>query len=390
MFSEVAATPGITDEFIAFLPASELFKYSEFTKIKKSQFFKALALYTSPLLNPSEVATGKRKREEEKSAASPDKFTLSFHARQTMWSMQFYKLYFSFVIDMLLSWPYDTSRVLLNRDRIYSFDNSDRNRPVLSLELREDVRAWWRSREKTPPVIAFPMYTLNNHGDHAMFVAMKKNMLKNQMEMLYIDSGGSRGVQEDMAAFKKEVEWIFFKSVDVVPLQVVCPVLQTVEQGGNCVQWQMMFLTLLAVNPDLFDSFDDLITRLSIEPLHNLLLFQLYMFFYIDSVQENYFSDLMNIVNHEKISENDVWEFDAASGYIRDKLFPVFPVQDCTVHRTEELCNTASTCVYCNNSCVNRHVALYKKIGKTDTKRCILLSATKLYANLKELGTNFI
>lgn len=390
MLSEVAATPGITDEFIAFLPASELFRYSEFTRLKKGKFFKALALYTSPLLSPSELGTGKRKREEEKSEAPQDKFTLSLHARQTMWSMQFYKLYFSFVIDMLLSWPYDTSKVLLNRDRIYSFDNSDRDRPVLAPELQADVRVWWRSREKTPPVIAFPMYTLNKHGDHAMFVAMKKNLVTNQIEMLYIDSGGSRAVQADMEAFQKEVEWIFLKSVDVVPLQVVCPVLQTVEQGGNCVQWQMMFLTLLAINPDLFDSFDDLITRLSIEPLHNLLMFQLYMFFYIHSVKEDYFSDLMNIVKHEKISENDVWEYDAASGYIRDKLFPVLPVQDCTAYRTEELCNTASTCVYCSDSCVNRHVALYKKIGKTDTKRCILISATKLYANLTELGPNFI
>lgn len=373
MYSETKSTSAVTDDFIAYLPANELFGYTRFNETQKEQFFKALALFTSPLLKPESSTTGKRKRIDN------SKTTLSFHARQTMWSMEFYKMYFLLVVDMLMSRSYDVTKVRLKKKRIYTFNNVDK--PEMSPKLREDISTWWRARDPAP-VFAFPLYTVKKTGSHAFFVALRKNYERKEIQLLYIDSGGSRSVLDDMAAFRHEVEWLFFKLVTVVPLNVVCPVLQTVEQGGNCVQWQMMFLTLLALDPDLFDNFGGLITRLSIEPLHNLLIFQLYMFFYIQSTNPNFYNNLMMIDKHKKITEDDVWEFDAASGYIRGQLFPIFPVQDCDAYRTEALCNRASTCVYCEGACINRHVAAYETISS----RCTYISSVQVFTNLTELG----
>ena len=380
MYSETKSTSEETNEFIGLLPASELFQYNRFTEAQQVNFFKALSLFTSPLLKP-EAASGAGKKKSKREDVR-EKFTLSFHARQTVWSMQHYKLYFLLVVDMLMSRPYDVTKVRLKKTRIYTFDYSG-EKPVLSPKLREDISTWWRARDPAP-VFAFPMYTTRDTGDHALFVALKKNYETKEIQLLYIDSGGSESVFKDMISFSREVEWLFFKLVTVVPVDVFCPVLQTVEQGGNCVQWQMMFLTLLTINPELFDDFNGLITRLSIEPLHNLLMFQMYMFFYIQSIKPDFYNALMSVERHKKMTEETWWEFDAASGYIRGKLFPIFPVQDCDASHKEEKCNRASTCLYCDGACVNRNVV------ETEAHRCVVISSTTLYANLADLGTSLL
>lgn len=376
MLSDVKSTSEEAEEVIRFLPSSELLGVSAYKERQLGQLYKALALYTAPLNVPllsAASAAGSKKRKREQNEAE----LLSLHGSQAAWCMHFFKRYFAYVVDMLLSRQYDSSQVLLNRDKIYSVSFDERG-AQMHPEFVRDAKAWWRD-PGAPTLFLFPIYIVSDMGDHALFAALKKKYRDNQIQVAYIDSGGSEHVKMTGAgtAFIQALQSELF-TLTVVPVDFYCPELQTVEQGGNCVQWQMMFLTLLTLHPDGFDNMSRFIGALSGEPLLNLLFFELYMFYYITSVNPEYYKELFNIGN--LITPVDTDEFVTADSVLRDKLFPVLPVEECYYIRDEGKCAITVNCIFHKGVCVNKY----------HVKKTSLMRPKTMYKEVVKLGKNFI
>ena len=354
---DLNATRDEADEFIQYLPTNQLFQYERFTKVDKGMFLKALAMYTSPLYF--------------KENGIP---SLSLMGRLTAWSMINFKQYFSYVVSMIMKIGFDRKQVYIKKE-IYSIDLDSRS--CIRQNLLDDIRNWWRNSD-APIMFAIPMYALSSKGDHAVFLGLQKDMLNNMIKVIYIDSGGTEYILKtgSVRKFINDLQSHMIR-VNIVNFDISCPVLQTFEQGGNCVQWQMIIMSMFVLNPSYFSNPEKLLTQLAIEPIHNLLIFQLYMFFYIWSKNSRFPESLINIEN--ELLEENLFEFIIADIDLREKAFPIFPFSDCSQYTTDEKCPRQYNCVFCDGKCVNKNITINQKI----------ISPKRVINNMREIY-NFI
>lgn len=356
---DLNATTDEADEFIQYLPTNQLFQYERFTKVDKRIFLKALSMYTSPLYF--------------KENGLP---SLSLMTRLTVWSMINFKEYFSYVVSMIMKIGFDRKQVYIKKKEIYSIDLESRN--CIRQNLLDDIRNWWRNSD-APIMFAIPMYALSSKGDHAVFLGLQKDMVNNMIKVIYIDSGGTEYILKtgSVRKFINDLQ-SHMTRVNIVNFDISCPVLQTFEQGGNCVQWQMIIMSMFVLNTTYFSNPEKLLTQLAIEPIHNLLIFQLYMFFYIWSKNSRFPESLIHIEN--KLSEENLFEFIIADIDLREKAFPIFPFSDCSQYTTDEKCPRQYNCVFCDGKCVNKNIIITSKRGNQK-----IMSPKKVINNMREM-----
>jgi hypothetical protein len=137
-------------------------------------------------------------------------------------------------------------------------------------------------------------------------------------------------------------------------------------------------MSMFVLNPSYFSNPEKLLSQLAIEPIHNLLIFQLYMYFYILSKKSRFPESLLNIEN--QLSEQDLFEFIIADIDLREKAFPIFPFSDCSQYTTDEKCPRQYNCVFSVGKCVNKNII---KTSKRGTQK--IMSPKKIIYNMQEM-----
>jgi hypothetical protein len=216
---------------------------------------------------------------------------------------------------------------------------------VIPSTLLQVISNWYLYSEKN--ILAIP---LSLELNHAVFLGLKKYKDQRLVKFIYIDPHGF-AVEPEMEKAQLRLRELLKKSIasrlvaTVQEVLMMCPILQLVDQGGNCVQWQKFNFTMFLSNPHLFDDPEELVHQVGLFPAINVHLFNLSVFLrtmphyglqtYYEYSMYGDFSDQVSVC----------WEEDAEN---RKDEARRFQMPDCYSQKGSEC---PEPCVFCSGSC---------------------------------------
>jgi hypothetical protein len=184
-------------------------------------------------------------------------------------------------------------------------------------DFREAIQAWYRFPSDKYFITPVAYEQEGSPMGHAMVLMIQKSK-RGQVFFRVLNS-----YSEDVDPIEHVVLYLKKQLQDALPFAVVtflesyCPLLQR-DLGPNCTMWQALFMTLVAKFPDFFQNPEPLLAELAMNPHLNLVMFELYFFFFILSRDVRFVESLVfteyNMVHavqrkHKRVLKNRaVWD----------------------------------------------------------------------------------
>ena len=116
-------------------------------------------------------------------------------------------------------------------------------------------------------------------GGHAVVILFTKLAPPfTGLQCVYLDSESSKYTFQDAGLFTRQIENHLGVNVQNMTPKFLCP-LQTSEQGGNCVQWSLLYMLCIICHPEYISDPDALHAQLLEEVNVNMMVFELYLFY---------------------------------------------------------------------------------------------------------------
>lgn len=233
------------------------------------------------------------------------------------------------------------------------------------------VSEWFSVQgKKQKPLFLSHLVTYESGDDcyHSTLLVVKRDI--GQVTYFHLDPHGTEDqVQNDV--IENELKKALPDDILVRKLPVVCPSLQTTEQGGTCFQWFAMIFCFISLNPKLFEElhFSHFLRTLGEHPNFNILLFTLSMFLqtmpyapehHLKNVSFVKFSDArLSSESYEAMLQ----ECNEEDDEYRSVMYLAMGKQNCSASDNSE--NIRETCVapckICGNTrCLNRNLVVRK------------------------------
>ena len=233
------------------------------------------------------------------------------------------------------------------------------------------VSEWFHVREKKQKPLFLTQVLVYEHGDecyHSTLLVVKRDI--GQVLYFHLDPHGTEDqVQNDV--IENELKKALPDDILVKKLPVVCPSLQTTEQGGTCFQWFAMIFCFISLNPKLFEElhFSRFLTSLGEYPNFNILLFTLSMFLqtmpyapehYLKNISYSKFSYARLLSKSYEAMRQQCNEEDDK---YRSVMYQAMGKENCSASDDNE--HIRDTCVapckICGNTrCINRNLVVRK------------------------------
>jgi hypothetical protein len=262
---------------LPYSPVANLFHYNQFDEEDKAHFSEALQLFTAPLADDG--------------ALYNPLLQLSLHNHFEEWCSRNAVTYYENVLHLLLHiHQIDSSRVFL-KNIIYNLKVDQLPATTIKLppRMKSDLVKWFRY--SSAPLFICPCSVLNlvTGNGHNVCVLFYKS--SNDIQYMYIESfGEAMKIDSNVNTLFQVKLQELFSGYSLSEVLFTCPDLQI---GANCVQWQLMFLVLFAMTPDLFQSASDVLEILERQAQLNIVLFTLYMYMYMLSATPHFTTTIL-------------------------------------------------------------------------------------------------
>ena len=267
-------------------PVLLLFNEPHFNSTDFNQVLTALTMFAAPLEDSGD------------GALFNPLLHLSFYNHFQEWSSRNAPKFYKHVMHMIYNvHQVDPNSVLLS-ETIYDLNVSSLPATTLhiSTDMRDTLVRWWHTSPAALLVCPCSIYNNTTNQGHNVCLLFQKNKSNNTLNYLFIEQYGEVVKQNiNVHALLDAKLKHLFDPILVEEIPFVCPELQ-IDLGENCVQWQGLFITLFALTPTLFSTgalAQTLLYNLGVSPSLNILLFSLYMFMYICSVDPPFPSDIL-------------------------------------------------------------------------------------------------
>lgn len=153
--------------------------------------------------------------------------------------------------------------------------------PLSRLYTFEKVIQDWWSLSTKPLLVMYVATALSQESDtHANLLILKKN--EGHVKYIWFNPHGESYSLTSFQHldFKPNLHTRLHTILPIpfVEVPTECPVLQTLNQGGNCTQWSAMIISFLCLHPEYFDDPRPLLRELGKHPELNILIFNLSFF----------------------------------------------------------------------------------------------------------------
>lgn len=259
-------------------PVAALFHYNSFDATDTTLFHSALQLFSAPLTD---------------NRLYNPLLQLSMYNHFQEWCSRNANEYYQFVLHLLQhTHAINTSAVKLS-SRIYDLlvDKIPAGSLAAEPDMRRELLNWWLYSPASVFVCPCSIHEKGTDLGHNVCLLFQKNTGTNTLTYLFVEPYG------DFAKQNINVNALFFVKLKalfpmahVSELAFTCHELQK-DFGDNCVQWQLLLLTLFALGPQ--QNPEDILDDLNMQPHVNILFFSLYMYMYICSIELHFPTQIM-------------------------------------------------------------------------------------------------
>ena len=263
--------------FIDSLPTNRFFWYDRVRPENKARYLHLLdqlyTLFITPHLLPN-----------------PPYLTCSFlKTMQQLFSYSFVSsLYLKCIIDLLSHGnnpelfvnPETFVQIQVEGKKYFAlFSFKDYLQKGVDIYAHNPFKDWYENRCYKTLLIPVSYNTSGVTEAHATFLAVRKMGFK-KLQFMYVDSLGYSETDFDIkTSLQNSLKlWTGIDDLEFEDTLLSCPVLQTVEQGGNCAQWSYLYLALFISQPDMFSNLPAVLQDLFQNPMLNVHLFSLSIF----------------------------------------------------------------------------------------------------------------
>lgn len=143
------------------------------------------------------------------------------------------------------------------------------------------VSEWFHVKEKKQKPLFLTELVVFESGDdsyHSTLLVVKREI--GQITYFHLDPHGTEDQLQSNVIENQLKKALLDDAIIVTKLPIICPELQTAEQGGTCFQWFSMIFCFISLNPKLFEeaNFSNFLQTLGEHSNFNILLFTMSMF----------------------------------------------------------------------------------------------------------------
>ena len=336
------------------IPSYHLFNYDTMSMADKYSLHRAMLLFTTPLRHESltNIGTQFSLREQFREFASINSYLLV-----------------TYVIDLLstIVQNVDFANVRVYNKRLYQCSSDQ----FLSPEFIQDFLDWWNDDGPDSPSTTIWPFSVRiekeNRAYHAVLLVLQRTENYN-LNMIYADShGDQREKIFENIIFEALQNELFEQLTEINIIENNSCVLQNLEQGGNCVMWHLLFIVLLVQNLNTISSPALLFSALSEKADVNIVLFELYLFFYAISIESGFITKIVFQPTNYTMTDEETDERLGYDNDIKNLLKRNFRVENCSALRYNE-CKSNVHCVLCKGEedCMNRGVVHFNDQGECE------------------------
>lgn len=304
---------------LPYSPAAALFHYNNFDASDGTLFNRALQLFSAPLID------------DGSNALYNPVLQLSMYNHFQEWCSRNANKYYQYVLRLLQHTQQVNPGAVTLGARIYDLmvDKIPATRLDAEPDMRRELLNWWLYSPASVLVCPCSMYNKSNLSGHNVCLLFQKNKATNTLTYMFVEPYGEAAKQNvNMNALFGVKLMALFPKNQVTETVFTCPELQ-IDFGDNCVQWQLLILTLFASNPH--ENPEDILDELGSQPHVNILFFSLYMYMYICSVEHLFPTQIMfhpvNMLPMFYDNLNHVSDKTALDIEVRDKLGQLLAIQ---------------------------------------------------------------
>lgn len=273
------------------------------------------------------------------------------------------------VFSMLQLLPSDNFELVYNFNRKNDIWLNDQTAVKLEgapVDLNDFIEPWLRD-ESRPRVLVLSVSVKNEVG-HATVLVLKKSRDYSRwcVEYIYFNPHGTHEMTSStfLQNLENRLNTMLPSNYYLKPVHVYCPLLQSSEQGGNCLQWTTMIICLFCTDVRVFYNAEREIATLAENPQLNILLFSLSMFLKLMTRHSRanagepathlelslvYFVSFYNLGKSLEEIKSDTQKLLQVTKNFNKFLYRILGEQVCKKATTKESCNTP--CQWCELKC---------------------------------------